>query len=113
MSAQHTPGPWFAVRNSCYWEINTEPRDSAQTIAEFCPSKFAFGEDIERANIEFVVRACNSYDAIVSENARLKDQVWQLQRAIESLQDDVTGGGDGLGWERARAALALAKEGRP
>ena len=51
-----TPGIWYAVRNSHYYELNVEDRDSAQSIAEFCPSKCAYGEATEKANAEYVSR---------------------------------------------------------
>ena len=38
----HTPGPWFAVRNSCYWEVNPERNlgdySVPFTVADCCAS---------------------------------------------------------------------------
>lgn len=100
--AAHTPTPWFAVRNSKYWEINTGDCDYSPSIAECCPSKCKWGEDVEAANAAFIVRACNSHEALVE--------------ALKAIREEATaypeGGEDCFKYslsliaEKARALLA-------
>lgn len=38
--SKHTPGPWFAVRNCAYWEVNPSNAGNGVpwTVADICPS---------------------------------------------------------------------------
>ena len=68
----HTPTPWRAVRNDYYLEIHGGGHGQ---IGDVCASKFIHvdgnklpsdeAEAIADANAAFIVRACNSHDALV------------------------------------------------
>ena len=102
--AAHTPTPWFAVRNSKYWEINTGDCDYSPSIAECCPSKCKWGEDVEAANAAFIVRACNSHEALLAFAKTFA--LWDSKGIIKTLAPYE--GNEGGLRELARAALQSA-----
>lgn len=57
MITQHTPGPWHAHRNHCYWDINSGEEHHSPTIAECCPSALNWGEDVAAANARLIAAA--------------------------------------------------------
>ena len=84
----HTPTPWFAtdlrqVRSHVGFVALTSGSD--------------FNVAIEEANAAFIVRACNSHDALVA--------------ALRDIADAVYGTDTARLRARARAALAAAGEG--
>ena len=64
MSATHTPGPWHAVSNGRYIEINIGESQYDPSIAECCPSKFSFNEDVEKANARLIAAAPDLLEAL-------------------------------------------------
>ncbi len=69
--AEHTPTPWNVSKHHGYGELNgVQIRDA--TGYAIAVSIGDVEELDSRANAEFIVRACNSHDALVKENANLK-----------------------------------------
>ncbi|MCC6716507.1 MAG: hypothetical protein IT555_01355 [Acetobacteraceae bacterium] len=108
MSA-HTPGPWVAVRNSSYWQINTEDFLAFGQIGDACSSGVWDYEGCPRTQ--------EQAEAIAEANARLISAAPDLLAALEgvvSAYGDTTWG-TVYAMERAlpaaRAAIAKAKGG--
>jgi len=58
---KHTPGPWFAVRNSCYWEVNPAREvgdyDTPFTVADCCASDPGDTTGLQEANARLIAAA--------------------------------------------------------
>ena len=64
--SKHTPTPWSYSGTSGDTHIMGPPRAGGRrTIAEVCPHNAVSLEE-QDANKEFIVRACNSHDALVA-----------------------------------------------
>ena len=61
MSA-HTPGPWVAVKNSCFWDINIA--GSWLTVADACASKHLPDGDNGEANARLIAAAPELLEAL-------------------------------------------------
>lgn len=96
---KHTPTPWKAIKNSCFWEIQPENRSDSDPyqigdVCASCPENDVHG--LQQANAEFIVRAVNSHDALVAalEKAKLEmdgdyvDEVWG--RDLKYIDDALT-----------------------
>ncbi len=70
MTAPHTPTPWYECDNGLIYGATAEDQDEAPFIADvICDrERAAFGimSDTERANIAFIVRACNAHGDLVA-----------------------------------------------
>lgn len=71
MKSAHTPGPWFSVKNNCYWEIRTEDRNhEGEQIGDACSSKFIDGHDD---------------NPVAEDNARLMAAAPELLEALQGM----------------------------
>jgi hypothetical protein len=65
-----TPGPWFAVRNSCYWEVNPAREqgdyDTPFTVADCCASDPGDTTGLQEANARLIAAAPGLLAALVS-----------------------------------------------
>jgi hypothetical protein len=61
--SQHTPGPWFPVRNEYYWEIRTvAERCAGKQIGDACASKFFNDGQHAEANARLMAAAPDLLD---------------------------------------------------
>ncbi len=69
MTTPHTPTPWYADDNGLIYGEAANDQDEAPFIADVIASRecAAFGimSDTERANVAFIVRACNAHDEFI------------------------------------------------
>jgi len=65
MSA-HTAGPWFAIRNDHYWEVNIEDCRYAPSVANTCDTEVREGSDIAEANARLIAAAPEMFDMLNS-----------------------------------------------
>lgn len=95
--SKHTPTPWIAVAgaNPKHKSIMAVNAAGHPTLAKIESHGFAEGCEPDHANAEFIIRACNSHDRLVSALAKLLDH---YERGSIN---------DGVAWDAA-AALALA-----
>lgn len=67
---KHTPGPWFAVRNSCYWEVNPARKvgdyDTPFTVADCCASDPSNTTGLQEANARLIAAAPDLLAALVA-----------------------------------------------
>ena len=95
----HTPGPWYAVRNSAFWEVNPqreyEDDHIPYTVADCCASDPRNPDGgLQEANARLIAAA--------------PDLLEMLELALESTHSDY----DLVDWrEDARAAITKAKGG--
>ena len=89
--SKHTAGPWFAIRNDHYWEVNIEDRRYAPSVANTCDTEVREGSDISEANARLIAAAPELLEAL---------------EAIIGLSDAVLPHGTR---RQARAAIAKAK----
>ena len=82
MTTQHTPGPWVAIKNSCYWEIRSSPSDyDYEQVGDACASKFIGGQAdnlIAEANARLMAAAPELLEAL---------KTWFEQYASEEYED--------------------------
>jgi hypothetical protein len=115
MNAQHTPTPWTVMADGRHIVRNT--KDGTTIVADCGEPSRHFVKEPEKGNAAFIVRACNSHEALV---AALKAAMPALERSAENCaehQSEV----ERLGpvckcfshrtVRAARAALAQAGEG--
>lgn len=65
--AQHTPGPWAALRNSAFWEVRYKAENQNE-ITDCSPSvAFAWGEseEIAEANSRLIAAAPELLEALL------------------------------------------------
>ena len=110
---QHTPGPWTIAGVSVNpHEGHVIESDSAdgRTIAWTCNSLDNNGEEYisqeDIANAEFIVRACNSYDDLLSALMQLME--WEGGEPGSYNNPDTQDRADEV-WQDAFEAIAKAK----
>lgn len=55
---KHTPGPWFAVQNSSYWQINTKDGwQIGDTCASSCSPEYGCSMALGKANAHLMAAA--------------------------------------------------------
>lgn len=63
-----TPGPWFAVRNNAYWEINPARKygddDIPYTVGNVCASDPSDTKGRQEPNAHLIAAAPDLYDAL-------------------------------------------------
>lgn len=61
MENKHTPGPWFAVRNSAFWEVNPQrnydDKHIPYTVADCCASDPDDTTGLQEANARLIAAA--------------------------------------------------------
>lgn len=110
----HTPTPWYHIHKSQCFSVDDCDHgielyrlpiftDSLPTKREKITCE-AYGSTVEETqqNAAFIVRACNSHDALVD---ALEYMVEQMAREYTDRDGDT----DHHGLEKARVALRLAK----
>jgi hypothetical protein len=100
----HTPPPWKAVKNTCFWEIQPETRADTDPyqigdVCASCPKNDV--NELQKANADFIVRAVNNHDALVE---ALED----AEKALD-LYGDKSKGSIVSALNNARVTLAKAK----
>lgn len=97
--ATHTPGPWKTGGVMTRVEVLPDGWNMPMCVAD-CHTKSAPNSEAERvANAAFIVRACNSHDALVA----------ALCRAVDASNAHNAGGHIDYDWiGEAERALALA-----
>lgn len=69
VKVKHSPGPWKAIRNSCYYDIKTAQDDYCQGIAGTHQNKYiGVDEDVEKANANLIAAAPDMYEALQRAN---------------------------------------------
>jgi hypothetical protein len=75
----HTPTPWFDNDHGLIYGASIDWQDEAPVVADVIADRerqaFGIMTDTERANIAFIVRACNAHDDLVA----------SLKLALEAL----------------------------
>jgi hypothetical protein len=65
---KHTPGPWFAIENCCFWEIRTSEFEyGGEQIGDACASGFIGGAEdnpVEVANARLMAAAPELLEAL-------------------------------------------------
>lgn len=93
---KHTPGPWFPVENSSYWEVRTERTNHyGEQIGDVCASKFIDGQDdnpVAIANVHLMAAAPELLEAC---------QMLLVCMSLANWEGDPAA-------EKARAAIAKA-----
>ena len=72
----HTPGPWYAVDNGHYIDINIRDGIFSPSVASVAPSKFLDGGDNSKANADLIAAAPDLLDALrdmVSDRSELRE----------------------------------------
>ena len=59
----HTPGPWYAIRNTSYWEVRDKNRQVADTCATSC-RKEPGDEERGEANARLIAAAPEMLSAL-------------------------------------------------
>jgi hypothetical protein len=89
MTTPHTPTPWYTNDYGLIYGEPAEDQDEAPFVADVIADRecAAFGimPDTERANIAFIVRACNAHDEFI---AALKLALQALNTAPRYRVDD-------------------------
>jgi hypothetical protein len=106
MSSAHTPTPWHDNGDGLIYGQPAEGQDGAPFIADVIAASdraaLSILTDRERANASFIVRACNAYDGIL---AALQSAAVAMECSESPFMHNEA--------EKARAAIAKAKGGRP
>lgn len=101
-AASHTPGPWRADRNDCYWEIKSELHGQ---IGDACASKYIFINGVQMPDEEA--------EHIAAANARLMAAAPDLLDVLQEIVDYRGGADSALHdeyvMERVHAAIAKAE----
>lgn len=92
MKTNHSPLPWKFRDGGDIFEANSDRSILRSTMY------LSWAKATE--NAAFIVRCCNSHDALVSALAELLDREWQDDEGMPTLE---------AARSKARAALALAK----
>lgn len=108
----HSPLPWYAVKNSAFYDIvleNVENSPMGVAMVIGCPAKIhrrdLSADDVEKANAAFIVRACNNHYKLVE---ALRDYVHAaFEHGNKGLKDSVDPDGDLL--HAMKQALAEAE----
>ena len=96
MTTQHTPTPWHYANGTITGDRPNSLYNRIMTI----PIPF---DNVDRANLEFLIRAVNSHEALLE---AAKAALAVVEHAEDGLPTPVGAEGDML-----RAAIKLAKEG--
>jgi hypothetical protein len=104
---KHTPGPWKAVRNTAYWEI--EPANAGQdgipfNVGDVCASAPGMPDSgLQEANARLIAAAPDLLEAL---------EAFRLAFELDGIQTNNIPAEMALGSaiEKARAALSKAKE---
>ena len=65
VKVKHSPGPWKAIRNSCFYDIKTAQDDYCQSIAGTQQNEYiGVDEDVEKANANLIAAAPGMYEAL-------------------------------------------------
>ena len=70
--SKHTPGPWFAIRNDHYWEVNIEDCRYAPSVANTCDTEVREGSYIAEANARLIAAAPDLLEALELADAVLR-----------------------------------------
>jgi len=108
---KHTPGPWFARRNSAFWEVVAAYEDRSLNTMPSVAHAWGVGDDISdgasaEANANLIAQA----PTLLAERESLLTIQAELVRALEFYARLNIVGAPELG-DAARAALALARGG--
>jgi hypothetical protein len=115
-STKRTPGPWITSPHNRVGVFDSQKRCIAVTYNGVSVHDIGLGE--QEANAAFIVTACNAYNSLVSENARLRSAIEDAAKTMARMAKEFhTAVGDGsLGANilfdaesRARAALGETK----
>ena len=79
--AKHTATPWIAKGD----EVCIVSKEEDQSFGMLMPIALAYGNETAKANAEFIVRACNEYDAL----KRKADAVDWLVKAITDARREI------------------------
>lgn len=92
-SVKHTPGPWAAVRNSSFWEIqpaNAGVGDTPFNIGDVCASSPGFPDSgLQEANAKLIAAAPDLLDACVVAIGHMTggmDGDWRNCDPVETLR---------------------------
>lgn len=96
--AEHTPTPWFTNRK---FEVGPRPRTDDQSDGMLHPVADVFGDNAKE-DAAFIVKACNSHDALV------KALDWAMARVVRKAPHHAIEG-DGELYSFAEAHSLLAK----
>jgi len=88
----HTPLPWIAESNGTYWTIQAADVDFGQ-IGDTCASSAAepeYGRSMAlgQANAEFIARACNAHDELLSACLGVKAMLEGMGQSIPAMLDN-------------------------
>ncbi len=88
MSKKHTPTPWHIATG--YTQVKSEILDKEDFLVAEC-------FDRHKGNAEFIVRACNSYDALVKALSnilkykyRIDNKDWSEFKEAEKVLTELT-----------------------
>ena len=66
---KHTPGPWMAVRNNAYWEVNPQHKTVGGpfSVADCCPSDPEHPDGgLQEANARLIAAAPTMLEALLA-----------------------------------------------
>ncbi len=102
-TAAHSPTPWFDNDNGLIYATSSECQDEAPFVADVIADRerqsFGIMTVAERANVAFIVRACNAHH----------DMLEALENALIALRREYDEASDCI--KDAVAAIAKAKGG--